>query len=84
VSTDSGQLDETLKRMKQDAEKQLAALKSQQFAVFEVLPNGDSVDRTTQQISTLEKTVEELNVAIEIARKVSLGSTGDQFQRVVK
>jgi hypothetical protein len=84
VSTFSRQLDGTLKRMKQDAEKQLAALKSQQFAVFEVLPSGESVDRTTQQISTLEQTVKELDEAIEVAGKVSLGSTGDQFQGLVK
>jgi hypothetical protein len=77
VSTFSRQLDGTLKRLKQDAEKQLAALKSQQFAVFEVLPSGESVDRTTQQISTLEKTVKELDEAIEVAGKVNPASTAN-------
>ena len=77
MSTFSRQLDGTLKRLKQDAEKQLAALKSQQFAVFEVLPSGESVDRTTQQISTLEKTVKELDEAIEVAGKVDPASTAN-------
>ena len=77
MSTFSRQLDGTLKRLKQDAEKQLAALKSQQFAVFEVLPSGESVDRTTQQISTLEKTVKELDEAIEVAGKVNPASTAN-------
>jgi hypothetical protein len=70
MSTYSKLLDDMLRRMKTDAEKQLAALRAQQFAVFEILPNGDSVDRTSQQVATLEQTIRELDEAISVAGKV--------------
>jgi hypothetical protein len=70
MSTYSKLLDDMLRRMKTDAEKQLAALRAQQFAVFEILPNGDSVDRTSQQVATLEQTIRELDEAIDVAGKV--------------
>ena len=72
MSTYSDLLDNMLRRMKTDAEKQIAALRAQQFAVFEILPNGDSVDRTTQQIAALEQTLRELDEAREVAGKAGM------------
>jgi hypothetical protein len=84
VATCSTQFDETLKRMKQNAEERLAALKSRHFAVFEVLPSGEDIDPATEQIATLEQTIQELDEAIEIARKATQGLSRGQFPRLVK
>jgi hypothetical protein len=68
-----------LKHMKADAEQQLVALRGQQFAVFEILSNGDSLDRTAEQITTLQRSMEQLDEALSLAKAVHEGRTDEQF-----
>jgi hypothetical protein len=67
-----------LERMKFDAERQVAALRAQQFAVLEILPNGDSVDRTAQQIAALEQTIVNLDEAISVSRPPAPNTAHDR------
>ena len=66
-SRHSKQLDAILKRMKLSAERQLEGFRRQQFALFKLLPDGGCLDSTPEQITALEKTIQELNEAIRLA-----------------
>jgi hypothetical protein len=80
MSTYSDRLYQVLKNMKMDAEQQLSALRAQQFAVFEILSNGDSLDRTAEQVTTLQRSIEQLDEALNLAKAVREGrTTGDHF-----
>lgn len=79
MSTYSDRLCRVLKHMKADAEQQLDALRGQQFAVFEILSNGDSLDRTAEQITTLQRSIEQLDEALSLAKAVHEGRADEQF-----
>ena len=78
MTTYSSRLSVMLERMKYDAERQVAALRAQQFAVLEILPNGDSVDRTAQQIAALEQTIVNLDEALNVSRPAASNNTHDR------
>jgi hypothetical protein len=67
MSRHSKQLDAILKRARLSAERQLRGLRREQFAVFKLLPDGGCLDWTPEQITALEKTIQELNEAIRLA-----------------
>jgi len=74
MSRHSKQLDAILKRTKLSAEQQLEALRSEPFAVFKLLPDGGCLDWTPEQITALEKTIQELNEVIRLARSPNFDS----------
>ncbi len=71
MSTHSKQLDALLRRLRSSTEQQIAAVKSLQFATLEVEPNGETIDRTQEYAATLERTLHDLDDAIELAGKLA-------------
>ena len=63
----SKQLGAILKRTKLSAERQLRGFRRKQFAVFKLLPDGGCLDWTPEQITALEKIIQESNEAIRLA-----------------
>ncbi len=67
MSPHSKELDAILRRTKSSAEQQLEGLRTEQFAIFKLLPDGGCLDWTPQQITTLERTIQDLNEAIRLS-----------------